>query len=228
MPTITVENYLKTIYSEQQRHPAGELLPMGAMAAAMRVTPGTATAMVKALAESGLVDYEPRGGVRLTSKGEKLALHVLRRHRLVELFLVEVLGLDWSEVDEEAEELEHAISDMVLEKIDSLLGHPQVDPHGDPIPSAKGKVARRMLMSLAKCDLGRPMRVARVMDQNPQFLQFVDRHSLKPGTEIVVLGRDHLADAVAIHPRNQPSLTIGTAAAAKILVEAIGAAASPE
>ena len=221
MPTITVENYLKTIYTEQQRLGPDELLAMGAMASAMRVTPGTATAMVKALAESGLVDYEPRGGVRLTSKGEKLALHVLRRHRLVELFLVEVLGLDWSEVDEEAEELEHAISDKVLEKIDSLLDHPEVDPHGDPIPTKKGKVARRALTSLAKCDLGRLMRIARVMDQNPQFLQFAERHSLKPGTEIVVQSRDDVADAVAIHPRHHPALTIGTAAAAKILVEAV-------
>jgi len=222
MPTSTVENYLKTIYTEQQRRgEADDLLAMGAMATAMRVAPGTATAMVKALAESGLVDYEPRGGVRLTAKGEKLALHVLRRHRLVELFLVEVLGLDWSEVDEEAEELEHAISDKVLDKIDDFLGHPEVDPHGDPIPTAKGKVARRALRSLAKCDLGRPMRIARVMDQNPQFLQFVDRHSLKPGTEVVVKTRDDIADSVAIQPRNQSALTIGTAAAAKILVEAV-------
>src|SRR5687767_14898497 len=105
MPTSTVENYLKTLYSEQQRA-GGELVAMGAVATAMDVTPGTATSMVKALAESGLVEYEPRGGVRLSAKGERLALHVLRRHRLVEVFLVEVLGLDWSEVDEEAEELD--------------------------------------------------------------------------------------------------------------------------
>lgn len=218
--TSTVENYLKTLYAEQQRA-GGGLVAMGAVAAAMRVAPGTATAMVKALAESDLVEYEPRGGVRLTGKGEKLALHVLRRHRLVELFLVEVLGLDWSEVDEEAEELEHAISDKVLSKIDDLLGHPEVDPHGDPIPTAKGKVTHRSLMSLAECELGRAVRVARVIDQNPQFLQFVDRHSLRPGTEVVVRSRDDVADAVAVHPRNQPSLTLGTKAAAKILVEAV-------
>src|SRR5215211_7503123 len=144
MPTITVENYLKTIYTEQQ-HAGGELVAMGAMAGAMRVAPGTATAMVKTLAESGLVDYEPRGGVRLSVKGEKLALHVLRRHRLVELFLVEVLGLDWSEVDEEAEELEHAISDKVLEKVDALLNYPKFDPHGDPIPTSQGKLPHRAL-----------------------------------------------------------------------------------
>src|SRR5215208_5751466 len=126
MPSSTVENYLKTLFIEQQRE-HGNLVPMGALAAAMRVAPGTATAMVKTLAESGLVDYEPRGGVVLTTKGEKLALHVLRRHRLLELFLVEVLKLDWSEVDHEAEELKHAISEKVLTKIDDLLGHPQVD-----------------------------------------------------------------------------------------------------
>src|SRR4030095_7242737 len=148
----TVENYLKTLYSQQQGS-RGELVPMGAIAAAMKVAPGTATAMVKTLADAGLVDYEPRGGVRLSSKGEKLALHVLRRHRLVELFLVEVLGLDWSEVDIEAEELEHAISDKVMQKIDELLHHPQVDPHGDPIPTAKGKLPSRTLSSLAECDL---------------------------------------------------------------------------
>src|SRR3954468_10456586 len=134
MPSSTVENYLKTLYAEQQAA-GGDLVPMGALAAAMNVAPGTATAMVKALADAGLADYEPRGGVRLTAKGEKLALHVLRRHRLGGLFLVEVLGLDWSEVDEEAEELEHAISDKVLDRIDALLKFPQVDPHGDPIPT---------------------------------------------------------------------------------------------
>lgn len=221
MATSTVEDYLKALYAEQQRG-GGELVAMGALAAAMNVAPGTATAMVKTLAEAGLVDYEPRGGVKLSSKGEKLALHVLRRHRLVELFLVEVLGLDWSEVDEEAEELEHAISDKVLARIDQTLGHPQFDPHGDPIPSAKGKIPqRRATVSLAECELGRPMRVARVVDQNPQFLQFVDRHSLRPGTEVVVRSRDDSADAVAVHPRNQPALTLGTAAAAKILVEVV-------
>ena len=220
MATSTVEDYLKTLYTQQQRG-GGERVAMGALASAMNVAPGTATAMVKTLDEAGLVDYEPRGGVKLSAKGEKLALHVLRRHRLVELFLVEVLGLDWSEVDVEAEELEHAISDKVLARIDDVLGHPQVDPHGDPIPSAAGKVPRRATVSLAQCELGRPMRVARVADQSPQFLQFVDRHSLRPGTEVVVRSRDDSADAVAIHPRNQPPVTLGTQAAAKILVEAV-------
>jgi len=113
MPSSTVENYLKQIYLEQQPLAGGELVPMGRLAVAMAVTPGTATTMIKALAEANLVTYEPRTGVRLTRPGEQLALHVLRRHRLVELFLVKVLGLEWSEVHDEAEHLEHAVSDKV-------------------------------------------------------------------------------------------------------------------
>src|SRR5208337_5423435 len=100
------------------------------LASAMGVVPGTATSMVKALADSGLVEYEPRGGVRLTRSGEQLALHVLRRHRLVELFLVKSLGLDWSMVHDEADMLEHSISERVLERMDALLVHPTADPHG--------------------------------------------------------------------------------------------------
>src|SRR5436190_10431872 len=161
MPTSTVENYLKQIYLEQQPLPAQDLVPMGRLATAMAVTPGTATTMIKALAEANLVTYEPRTGVRLTKPGEQLALHVLRRHRLVELFLVKVLGLDWSEVHDEAEELEHAISDKVLERIDAALGRPSVDPHGDPIPSAKGKLDASHYASLADCEMNRPVRVMR-------------------------------------------------------------------
>ena len=223
MPTSTVENYLKTLFTEQQRGGAdidSGLVPMGVLASAMQVAPGTATAMVKTLADSGLADYEPRGGVRLTPKGEKLALHVLRRHRLVELFLVEVLKLDWSEVDEEAEELEHAISDKVLAKIDDLLDHPEVDPHGDPIPTSKGKLNHRPLRSLADCGLHRPVRIARVIDQNPQFLQFVDRSNLKPGTQVTVKNRDDLADSVSVSSKGS-TITLGSTSAAKILVESL-------
>ena len=218
MPSITVENYLKQLYLEQQREP-GELVSMGKLATAMNVVPGTATTMVKALSDSGLVEYEPRGGVRLTHGGEQLALHVLRRHRLVELFLVKVLGLDWSEVHPEAEELEHAISDKVLDKMDAALGHPSVDPHGDPIPSAKGKVRASPATSLADCEIGAPLRVARILDQDSSFLQFVDRCGLTPGTNVVVESRDDIAGAIVVKPEGGPTATLGTVAAGKILVE---------
>src|SRR5829696_3616008 len=126
MPSRTVEDYLKRLYLEQQRAP-DQLVLMGRLAAAVDVVPGSATSMVKALAEAGLVMYEPRRGVRLSPGGERLALHILRRHRLIELFLVQVLGLDWSEVHAEAEELEHVVSDAVLDRIDKHLDHPNVD-----------------------------------------------------------------------------------------------------
>jgi DtxR family Mn-dependent transcriptional regulator len=185
----------------------------------MRVAPGTATAMMKALAEAGLVHYEPRGGASLTPTGRRLALHVLRRHRLIELFLVQVLGLDWSEVHDEAEELEHAISEKVLSRIDAILGHPSVDPHGDPIPTAKGSVHTPSLKSLADCSMDRTVRIARVLDQDPRFLKFVDQHGLTPGTDARVQQRDEEADSVTIQNREGCGVTIGTAAAAKILVE---------
>lgn len=220
MPSSTVENYLKQLYLEQLQTP-GELVPMGRLATAMGVVPGTATSMVKALADSGLVEYEPRGGVRLTRGGEQLALHVLRRHRLVELFLVKVLGLDWSEVHAEAEELEHTISDKVLDRIDAYLGHPSVDPHGDPIPSAKGHVEEPQYQSLAECPVNRPMRVARVIDQDPEFLQFVNRCGLMPGVKVTVEVRDSLAGAVWVRPSERRAITLGTSAAQKILVERV-------
>ena len=220
MASSTVEDYVKQIYLEQLAAlDAGALVSMGKLAAAMGVVPGTATSMIKALADAGLVEYEPRGGARLTRGGERLALHVLRRHRLVELFLVKVLGLDWSEVHAEAEELEHAISDKVLERIDAALGRPSVDPHGDPIPSAKGKVIESRRASLADCEMNRPYRVARVIDQDAGFLQFVDRCGLVPGVSVTVEVRDQLADAVWVRPGERRSVTLGTAAAAKILVE---------
>jgi DtxR family Mn-dependent transcriptional regulator len=221
MPSTTVENYLKQIYLVQQEPAAaqGGLVPMGRLAAAMSVTPGTATTMIKALSEANLVTYEPRSGVRLTKAGEQLALHVLRRHRLVELFLVKVLGLDWSEVHEEAEHLEHAISEKVLERMDALLGYPSSDPHGDPIPTSKGKVASPKLTSLAECEVGAAVRIARISDQEPAFLQFLHRSGLTPGVAVSVASRDEQGDSVGVRVGGK-TVSLGTGAAGKILVDA--------
>ena len=174
MPSITVENYVKQIYLEQQRT-LDHLVSMGRLAEAMRVTPGTATSMIKALADSGLVKYVRRSGVRLSKGGEQLALHVLRRHRLLELFLVQVVGLDWSEVHSEAEELEHAVSDKLLARMDALLGHPSADPHGDPIPPSRGRLPAEKLYDLLRAPGGRTLKVARIMDQDPASPTFGTR-----------------------------------------------------
>jgi DtxR family transcriptional regulator, Mn-dependent transcriptional regulator len=216
--TSTVENYVRQLYLEQ-RAAEGEMILMGRLAAVMGVVPGTATSMVKALADAGLVEYQPRGGVRLTASGEKLALHMLRRHRLIELFLVKVLGLDWSIVHDEADALEHAISDRVLERIDELLGHPSTDPHGDPIPTSKGHVHEPRRVSLADCPIGKPQRIVRVLDQDAAFLQFIERQGLMPGSSVTVASREAAAEAVKIRVPRRQETSLGLMAAAKILVE---------
>ena len=136
-PSSTVENYLKAIFHAQLQLPRkSDMVPMGRLAGALGVVPGTATTMAKTMSDSGLVKYEPYAGVRLTPSGDRLAAMVVRRHRLIELFLVNVMGMSWSEVHDEAEHLEHAMSDRVIARIDEMLGHPAVDPHADPIPDA--------------------------------------------------------------------------------------------
>ncbi|HVX85862.1 MAG TPA: metal-dependent transcriptional regulator [Phycisphaerae bacterium] len=221
MASRTIENYLKQLYLEQEAVP-GEVA-MGRLATIMSVVPGTATAMVKALADARLVHYSPRAGVRLTEAGKQLALHVLRRHRLVELLLVKVLGLDWSEVHEEAEELEHVISDKLLDRIDALLGYPEVDPHGDPIPTAGGGVQAVSAETLVSCPLGIRVRIARVLDQEPRFLQFVEASGLVPGARVEVAERDAQADAVRVVLARGGEQTLSTAAAGKFQVRAEGA-----
>jgi DtxR family Mn-dependent transcriptional regulator len=220
LPSSTVENYLKAIYQGQTALPREErLVPMGQVAAALGVTPGTATTMVKALSEAGLAEYEPYSGVRLTSSGEKLAGLVLRRHRLVELFLVDVMGMSWAEVHDEAEQLEHVVSERLIQRIDEMLGSPTHDPHGDPIPSADGAIQPRHLESLLTCPIGTPLRVTRIADQDPAFLRFIERNDLKPGQPIEVEARDAAADSVRLRGRDRTPLVIGARAASKLLVE---------
>src|SRR5207248_1267588 len=215
----TVENYLKAIYHGQASLASGErLVPMGHVAGALGVTPGTATTMIKALAESGLAEYEPYSGVRLTAAGEKLAGLVLRRHRLVELFLVQVMGMSWAEVHDEAEQLEHVVSERLIERIDDMLGRPTHDPHGDPIPNPEGAIATRRLDNLLTCPLRTPLKVTRIADQDPAFLRFIENNDLKPGQPLEVETRDAAADAVQLRGRDR-RITIGARAASKLLVE---------
>jgi len=218
MPTSTVEDYLKCILLEQELDPEA-LVSMGQVAAALKVAPGTVTAMVKTLADSGLVAYEPYSGVRLTPSGRQLAAVVLRRHRLIELFLVKVMGMDWSEVHPEAEELEHAVSDRLIGRMDEMLGYPSVDPHGDPIPDVHGVVAAPVLPSLLTCATGVSLRVARVADQSRDFLQLVERRGLKPGSGLRVQRRDEAADTVDLRLESDELLSLGNRAASKIFVE---------
>lgn len=221
LPSSTVENYLKAIFQAQIGLGRGELVPMGRLASSMGVVPGTATTMVKTLADSGLVKYEPYAGVRLTAAGEKLAAMVLRRHRLIELFLVKVMGMSWTEVHDEAEHLEHAVSERLIERIDEMLGRPAVDPHGDPIPDSDGSVDRRQYDTLLTCPMGSRVAVSRVTDQDTSFLRFVERNDLKPGSIVAVEERDEAADSVRLRGDNDREITIGARAASKVLVKTL-------
>jgi DtxR family Mn-dependent transcriptional regulator len=220
-PSQTVENYLKAIYQAQVALTDPKaLVPMGHLSSTLGVVPGTATTMMKALAESGLVRYEPYTGVRLTAAGERLAARVLRRHRLIELFLVQVMGMSWTEVHEEAEQLEHAVSDRVIERMDEMLGRPEVDPHGDPIPGPEGKVARPEYETLLSCPLETPVTIRRVLDQDPDFLRFIEESDLKPGQTVQIERRDAVADRVSVRGPRDRVVTVGARAAAKVLVQA--------
>src|SRR5690242_10988018 len=219
LASSTVENYLKAIYAGAASLGNGQrLLPMGQLAGAVGVTPGTATTMVKTLSDAKLVEYEPYAGVALTEAGEKLAALVLRRHRLIELFLVRFMGYAWDEVHDEAEQLEHAVSDRLIDRIDEMLGRPEVDPHGDPIPNSEGLIKRQETQSLLTCPLRTPVIVSRVIDQDRVFLRFIEQNNLKPGESIEVEERDAASDSVRVRGKNDKQITIGTRAASKLLV----------
>lgn len=218
MASETVENYLKALDALCRESPTGET-GMKRLAAVVGVTTGTATSMAKKLAAMKLAKYERFGGISLTAKGQAAARDIQRRHRLIETFLVETLKLDWSVVHAEAERLEHAISPTVLEALDRHLGHPSVDPHGDPIPDGKGGVREARGRSLAEFSSGSRFRVSRITDQDEQFLAFVARHGLKPGASARIVAKNDPAQSMQIEAGDHPRVSLAFAAAAKILVE---------
>ena len=176
MPSLTVENYVKTIYQialAQEGRPAST----GQIAASLDVSPGTVTSMLKTLDAARLATHRPYEGVSLSRAGLVLALRVIRRHRLIELFLLRTLDMSWDEVHDEAEHMEHAVSDLLVDRIDAFLGHPEVDPHGDPIPRAEGlslePPVEPAARPLAECVDGQRFRLTRVLDQSSEFLRYL-------------------------------------------------------
>lgn len=197
MATSTVEQYIKTIYHEAERSD-GEILPMKSLSDAMAVTPGTATSMVKHLAERNLVQYVPRKGVALTAHGRALALTMIRRHRLIETFLEQVLGYDWAEVHEDAEQLEHAVSDRFIQRLDSYLGHPRQDPHGAPIPSCEGVITSLESYALDTGTIGSLVRISRVDASDARFLELLKDHHVVPGEDFLLVDRNESAGTVTV------------------------------
>jgi DtxR family Mn-dependent transcriptional regulator len=216
--SLTVENYVKTIALIADRNPPGAAVATGELAQALGVSPGTVTAMLKALDEAALATYTPYEGARLTDAGRRLALMVIRRHRLLELFLARTLDMTWDEVHEEAEHMEHAVSELLIDRIERFLGHPAVDPHGDPIPAADGSLNEPRGVPLARCRPGSAFRVIRVMDQDPAFLRYLTECGLALNAEGLL--RENRPEAGAVVCRlDDRDVALGAAAAEKVLVE---------
>lgn len=217
MPSSTVENYLKAIFHLAETTPEDGLVAVGKVAEHLSLTPGTATTMMKQLERLGFIRYAPRKGVALTKSGRAAAVQVLRRHRLIELFLVEVMKLDWSEVHEEAEILEHALSERLVERIDEMLGRPSYDPHGDPIPDAHGVLRADALRVLGDCEPG-AYQLVRVSRDDAELLQWLQKRGLTPGVGFTVIGRDDMAGILSIRVGDAEPVPVGRSLAAALWV----------
>jgi DtxR family Mn-dependent transcriptional regulator len=182
-----IEDFLKAVYLLQQEY---DRVQTSMLAEALGITAPSTTEMAKKLARANLVAHEPYRGIRLTPAGERVALEIVRNHRLLELFLVQALGYSWDEVHAEAERLEHAVSDRLIERIAEYLGDPRYDPHGDPIPRPDGEVTARDLTPLSEWPLNKQGVVARLRDQSPDMLRYLTDKGLVVGAKVRVVGRD--------------------------------------
>jgi DtxR family transcriptional regulator, Mn-dependent transcriptional regulator len=188
LPNQSTEDYVKNIYKLQRE---GEKVTTSALAESLQLSDPSITDMIKKLSEKGFVRYTPYKGVELTNGGTSMAMKILRRHRLWEMFLVRYLGYSWDQIHEEAERLEHVTSDLLEQRLDELLGHPSVDPHGDPIPSVDGCLHQPLFTALADCEAGDVVSVTRVSDDEPRILQHATR--LGVGLQTRLLVRERMA-----------------------------------
>jgi DtxR family transcriptional regulator, Mn-dependent transcriptional regulator len=184
--TRSVEDYLKAIYHLSNQ---GGFASTSDIAGMLDVAPPSVSGMVKRLSETGLIEHVPYRGVQLTAQGRRAALKMIRRHRILELFLTQQLGYDWGGVHAEAEQLEHAASDELIERIAGALGNPQYDPHGDPIPTAGGEIEEAELVSLAEAPVGAKLELRQVGTQDAARLRYFGDQGLTPGVLLSVTER---------------------------------------
>ena len=189
MVSQTIQNYLRAIYKLQNRHGADGSVNTTLLSETMGVAAASVTAMFKKLAEMQLVRHTPYKGVALTDAGEKVALEVVRHHRLLERYLMETLGYSWDEVDAEADRLEHVISEEFEDRIDKAMGHPRIDPHGDPIPTKDGSIAREDTQRLSEVEVGKRVLIKQVSDQDPNMLRYMEDLGLVPSATVDVRER---------------------------------------
>lgn len=224
MYTPVVEDYLKAIWMLQQ---AESPVSTSRIAERLGLSAAAVTAMVKRLAEQALLRHEPYYGARLTAAGELAALRIIRRHRVLELFLADVLGYEWDRVHEEAERLEHAASDELIERLARLLGEPERDPHGNAIPTATGEVDRAQYPSLGDLPAGERRRILEVEVDEPEQLRYLGSLNLYPGAEVEVVSRSPFEGPVSLSVNGEPAV-ISHLLAQRIRVRADECAAAAE
>lgn len=213
----SVEDYLKAIYKLQSESEKSSGVSTSQLAKKMDVANASVTNMLKRLAEMGLVNYESYYGTSLTESGKKIALEMIRHHRLLELYLKEMLGYSWDEVHEEAEKLEHHISEQFEDKIAEILNHPTADPHGDPIPTKDGKMPAIRSKKLTTVNERVPFIIKRVKDQAPELLRYLEKQGLIPGVQVEVISREPFNGPLKIKVEDQMT-TIGFSIANDIYV----------
>ncbi|MCV7367290.1 DtxR family transcriptional regulator [Mycolicibacterium duvalii] len=194
--STVAQDYLKTIWTAQEW--SHEKVSTKLLAERIGVSASTASESVRKLADQGLVDHEKYGAVTLTEAGRRAALAMVRRHRLMETFLVRELGYSWDEVHDEAEVLEHAVSDRMLDRIDAKLGYPTRDPHGDPIPAADGRVPTPPARQLSACQDGDAGTVARISDADPEMLRYFDTVGITLDCRVRVVARRDFAGMISV------------------------------
>lgn len=214
--TSSEENYLKTIYHLGTMHSGSVLTSQ--IADRMNTTSASVTDMIKRLSEKNLLDYERYRGVKMTRKGEKMALGVIRRHRLWEVFLTDILQFKWDEVHVLAEELEHVSSDELISRLDTYLGHPRFDPHGDPIPDHSGKLLHSSGTLLSELEAGSEVILSGVNDHTSGFLRFLEKKGLKPGVKFTVLERDEFDNSLLIRFNDGNTTFLSHQAAQQLLI----------
>jgi DtxR family transcriptional regulator, Mn-dependent transcriptional regulator len=193
--TRSVEDYLKAIY---QLSPEGRPASTSEIAHFLALSPPSVTGMVKRLSEHGLLEHVPYRGVQLTDEGRRAALRMVRRHRLIEAYLVEFLGYTWDTVHAEAEQLEHAVSETMIGRMADALGNPSVDPHGEPIPAADGSIHELACTALSEIPVGKTVEIHRVQESQPERLRYMASLGLKPGAHVTVVDRQPFDDLVTI------------------------------
>jgi DtxR family transcriptional regulator, Mn-dependent transcriptional regulator len=217
--TEAVEDYAKALHALAKRSDGP--VSTSALAERLGVSPGSVTAMLKRMQDMGLVDHEPYRGALLTAEGERVALEVIRHHRLLESYLTDVLGMPWDRVHDEAEVLEHYISEELEERIAEALGDPSRDPHGDPIPDRELEVETEQGVPLVELAPGGRGTLARVSDSDPEMLRFLAERGIRPGSAVVVSEREPFGGSVSIEVDGEAH-AIGAELARRMVIAAAG------